>query len=337
MSRSTNPLDDHSEDQRKRLRRWTCGLALVESVAVLLAVYHGFEPPAVLVFLPLVVALPLAWVSVNLWTADTVHRKAPPPVMPRRRAVLGLAAAMVIAFAAVAWIFTAEVAAAQRPADAPAWAAQVQRLQDERLAKLDLIDHGRPGADEDPEVVRLQRQLDDEQKEYREAKRNELCEQDGTCGTGVRGEGREYHAKVAYRVQVEQRITELTAQLAAAKQLARGRVDQSTTAAQDARTKLTEIDGQLERLRGNPPRTRDRSSAVIEVSKDRPAAVILFWTAALVAFLLVDVLGLRLVAWHVYRNGAPTGLLDARIAQQAAIDARRESGAKPYPRDGGLT
>jgi hypothetical protein len=322
-------------DIRRRARRRAGTLAVAESILVLFPIYHGFRPPAVAVFLPLVVALPLILTYVNLWTVDVIHRDAPPPTMPKPRDVLGIVSAMVVAYAMVSWTFSSDAEMAMTSSGAPGWSEQIMRLEADRSAKQKIVDQDLPNVDRDPAVQHLQRQLDETEKAFWEAYRDELCEQDGTCGTRVPGRGKEYYDAVDLRVKIGHKITELRTRLASAQEEVSGRTDRTSRALTEAQSNVAEIDERLERLRSSPPEPRSRVSALISVSREKSAPVILWWVGTLIVFLVIDLIVLRAVVWHVYRrDDGRRGSEEQNLAKQREIDERRALGAKPYPEGG---
>lgn len=325
-------LAEHREEQGRRLRLWAGGLAVVESAVLLVPVYHGFGfgSRSVGWFLALVVGTSAALGALNFWSARKMHEGAPAPAVPKRRDLVSFLSAVVIATAATCWLFDASVFPPPDANERPAWSAKIQKLEDERIVKLKTAGQEPPVAEQDPDVQRLQRQLDEERKELREAEKNVLCEQDGTCGTGIPGEAKAYDDKVKDRDVVAGRVAELSAQLVFVKETARGRAEQTATDVRTARNRVTAIDGELERLRANPPEPRALSS----IGEHERGRVILSWIGLLVVFFLLGWRGLRGAASRVYRRSGGQGTLTPQIDEQAAIDDRRRRGAKPYPRDG---
>jgi hypothetical protein len=102
----------------------------------------------------------------------------------------------------------------------PDWEKQVQLLQTD-------ISQGVTDTDvmNDPAVVDLQRRIDEAKGRYEAAAAAFQCENDGTCGTGVRGVGDVSREKEAERDRLEREWKELEAQLAPLKEQVRQQLE----------------------------------------------------------------------------------------------------------------
>ena len=105
-----------------------------------------------------------------------------------------------------------------RFAEIPALEAEEQRLQG--------VVSGTAADDvgSDPDVVRVQKELNAKEAEFTAAERDIICENDGTCGTGVVGRGPSYQEKLDKKNRLEAERNALRNQLAEAENAARQRV-----------------------------------------------------------------------------------------------------------------
>ncbi|WP_432510497.1 DUF4407 domain-containing protein [Kineococcus sp. SYSU DK001] len=109
----------------------------------------------------------------------------------------------------------------------------------------------------DPQVVRLQQQLDQTEADFDAAEQAVACEKEGTCGSGRAGAGPAAADKEARRDRLAAQRVELAEQLAAAKQALTG------TAAQQVAAVVADKSAQLEVLQATVQRAEaDRAATV---------------------------------------------------------------------------
>ena len=125
---------------------------------------------------------------------------------------------------------------------------QLPDLQQQLLAlQADLAD-GVTDADvlADPAVVDLQRRLDDVTAQYDAANAAVLCEQDGTCGTGVPGIAAAALEKAATRDRLAGEVSDLRDQLTALKPQVREQLEaEETKTTADQQAQLTALQAQV--------------------------------------------------------------------------------------------
>ena len=146
-----------------------------------------------------------------------------------------------------------------RFAEIPALEAEEQRLQG--------VVSGTAADDvgSDPDVVRVQKELDAKEAEFTAAERDIICENDGTCGTGVVGRGPSYQEKLDKKNRLEAERNALRNQLAEAENAARQRVQSGNDRSVAAATiELERIQDELN--------TR-RNERTFEVEKARAAEI----------------------------------------------------------------
>ena len=146
-----------------------------------------------------------------------------------------------------------------RFAEIPALEAEEQRLQG--------VVSGTAADDvgSDPDVVRVQKELDAKEAEFTAAERDIICENDGTCGTGVIGRGPSYQEKLDKKNRLEAERNALRNQLAEAENAARQRVQSGNDRSVAAATiELERIQDELN--------TR-RNERTFEVEKARAAEI----------------------------------------------------------------
>ena len=146
-----------------------------------------------------------------------------------------------------------------RFAEIPALEAEEQRLQG-IVSGTATDDVG-----SDPDVARVQKELDAKEAEFTAAERDIICENDGTCGTGVVGRGPSYREKLDKKNRLEAERNALRTQLAGAENAARERLtsgNQRSVAA--ATTELQRVQDELN--------TR-RNERTFEVEKARAAEI----------------------------------------------------------------
>lgn len=190
--------------------------------------------------LPLAMLLAVGWgcaiMNLDRWLISSTQRRDSVRgnvAMALPRLVLGLLIGLVISTPLVLRIFEDEINAQlqvmhQRAEDAfvrrTATDARFLRIPEltKRIADLQAaVDRG-VDVSAVPQVAALREQLDKVDAEYRQAAKEVLCEEDGTCGTRVPGMGNSYRLKVAHRDQLAADRQALQAQLDAARRDAAG-------------------------------------------------------------------------------------------------------------------
>ncbi|WP_051765332.1 DUF4407 domain-containing protein [Saccharothrix syringae] len=114
---------------------------------------------------------------------------------------------------------------------------------------------------DDPEVKTRKAELDAAEKTYQDAAASAQCEYDGTCGTGVPGDGESYRQKK--RAADEARATRDRARAALDETTAKvsGRLESGkATDTENARKRLPEVQADLARLRGEREEMEKRGS-----------------------------------------------------------------------------
>ena len=266
----------------------------------MLPVISAFHLPAAL--LPLVVLWIVPLWLVNRVTVTMMNR--PAPLTPGFRIALSLLVALFISYAALLWFFNDDIEAAQAVAEPEKWIAKTHDLQDERNGQVAIRDLRPPIVQQDPDVVEVQQELDGKIVELREAERLVLCEEDGSCGTRIRGRDREYWSKVEYRDRVKREVTALSAQLTSVKAEVRARISQFAKDRETAKERIAEIDEAL-RMRGsNPPAQPGTIGAVLKVAQEKSTPAVWVSTVPFVVFLIVDWLALLMVVRRICQGDA---------------------------------
>lgn len=182
---------------------------------------------------------------------------------------------------------------------------------------------------DDPEVRRLQAQVDARDQDYRAAQAAVVCETDGTCGSGQAGAGPAYQAKVATRDQMAGELASSRARLEAATDAASARI----TA---ARPELTRAQAELEQLRGERQVAEDAGEAAVR-SDDLAVRVgaleritgehTNLWLLAWSVFLLLTTTSMLPVVAKLLSNlGAPT--LHDRLLERRNDDVLNSGAAQ---------
>lgn|GEM_PF-2494189 len=129
---------------------------------------------------------------------------------------------------------------------------QLARLRDQQASLTKTVnDGGASGADveKDPEVVRLQKQYNDVDGQYRQAEQAVVCEKEGTCGSGKIGAGIAYDEKVRIRDQLANQRAGVAAQLASARAAAATRLGHTEAAtAASAKVQLDQVNQQIKTI-----------------------------------------------------------------------------------------
>jgi hypothetical protein len=130
---------------------------------------------------------------------------------------------------------------------------KITELETEEAGLLAVLS-GRAAAtvSDDPDVKAAKSALDVAEKAFQDARQSAQCEFDGTCGTGVPGDGESYRQKKkaaddaqATRDRAQAALDEVTAKVTKRIQ------DGSATDTENARKRLPEVQADLSRLRGD--------------------------------------------------------------------------------------
>jgi hypothetical protein len=316
---ATGRTAEHQRTVFKRLCRWATVFAFAEAALALPPIYFGVHLSAVLVIIVLPATALLFW-FVNLRTATAVHGHAPPAIVPRARGWFALGMALVVTYAVVSWVFDAEIEQARTPAGNPARTAAIKHLEQEKEGLRGTLGLPVPAPDEDADVRHLQRRIDDATKEFGEAKRNELCELDGTCGTRTPGRGKAYFEKFAYTLQVKERLDALSADLPAAKATAESRFQLSVQAQGRAAVRIAEIDRRIEEPQPSSGEKRGWIPALFTVGEEQAFWMILVSLGTLGLSFAIDLFGFRLIARRVYRRTEKRTEVVDEVVEQIDID-----------------
>ena len=291
-------------------------MALVASLPIVL----GFDWSVLsvcVVIICLGVALPYA----NKWTVDWMNKRL------RRwsphRFVLAFLLAFPVAAGATMWLFDGDVRAVQTDRDPAHWAEETERLQAERADRETVLATSPPEVYQDPEVIRLQQELATARDELSTAENNTLCEEDGTCGTGIPGRAAAYYAKAVHEKEVQQRVTDLENELAREKDRATGEADKVKENQSHARDRVLEIDQHLDQLGSVRPTPPPRLGALFTVVDRDSARVGVVFIAVFFGFIALDWVLLMLVARRfLHRTDMDGASLAAKVHRRAERSAR---------------
>lgn len=201
-------------------------------------------------------------------------------------------------------IMRAEATAESRRAHDEAF-KQINRLEQREKQLQDIIAGNSTAAvSADPDVKDAQAAYDNAEKAYQSAQSAALCEGDGTCGSGKRGEGEAYQQKQraaddarAVRDSAKSHLDEVTAQVTEKLR------DGAKTQAEAAAKELPTVQADLARYRDQRRLAEDASNdagaantgllarleALNRITDDRPSGGIAHWMLFLL-FLSVEVL-----------------------------------------------
>jgi hypothetical protein len=292
---------DLNNNRLERLHRWVLVFASAETVLAALPMYFGVRLPTIVFVFALVVTA-LLFGFINWWTATAVHDKAPPAIVPRARGWFAFAVGLAMMCGVISWTFDAEIEQARKPAGIPAQTMEIERLRQEKDMLRVVAERPVSPPDQDADVRRLQQKVDDVTAEFGEAKRNELCELDGTCGTQVPGVGKAYNEKVAYSNQVKVRLDAASAELSTARSAAQGRFEQRGQERDSAVRRIAYLDG---RLQESPPSAGERRAwitTLFAVGDEQPIWAIVVSVGTLGLFFVFDLFGFRFIARRIYRR-----------------------------------
>jgi hypothetical protein len=301
--------------------------AALATIVLVLSLVFGMRLPVLLIPPALIVSGLVQW-RVNRHAVERMG-DVPPSGMPGFRLASAVAVGLVVALATTFWWFDSEIEAARRATASAAVQSETQRIEDETRIAREILARPWPVAEQDHEVLRLERQLDEQTKELGDARRNVLCEEDGTCGTRVRGRATEYYAKVAYRDQVQHSIDDLARQLDDAKAAVNRQLKQFDKEQAEAKARISRGDRPAPASSAPIERT-SRFSALLKVADQRRVAVGLVSTLTLAFFALIDCLAILLTVRLICRREDGPVLNEELLTKRGRKDARRRQGAKSY-------
>ncbi|MBP2324810.1 hypothetical protein JOF56_005195 [Kibdelosporangium banguiense] len=275
--------------------------AFAEAALALPPICFGVHLSPAFVPVALVATVLVFW-FVNMRTAAAVDKNAPLVVLPRARRWFALGVALVITYAAMSWAFDTKIEEALQPAAIPGRITEIDNLQKEKEALRGIAEQPVPTPDKDADVGGIQQRIDVATKEFGDAKREELCELDGTCGTRVPGQGKAYFEKVAYSLQVKGRMDALSADLASAKKAAESRFAQRVQDKSRAVDRMADIDRRLREFPASSGEKRSWLGALWTVGEQQAFWMILISVGTLGLSVAIDLSGFRLIARRVYRR-----------------------------------
>ncbi|MFC7612873.1 DUF4407 domain-containing protein [Actinokineospora soli] len=234
-------------------------LAVVSTSAVAVPVFAGFGLRSWLFPLVLVVFF-VVFLPANLLAEKFVRANRWSGGLPAWRLALAVLVGVVVAYAGLLWSYSARIQAVSEPVPAAERAAETRRLEAERADLRGVAARVPVPPAEDPEVRRFRAELAEARRLADEARRRELCELDGTCGTGDDGIGEAYRERKEYRQELDRRVAELTRGHDAAVRAAEQRARDVEAEADRARTRIDEIDDRLADLALSDPRAAASST-----------------------------------------------------------------------------
>ncbi|WP_432544967.1 DUF4407 domain-containing protein [Kineococcus sp. SYSU DK002] len=262
-----------------RVKQATLGGAVLTTAA--LAVFSCAVALHMTLHAPIALAIAggLVWgvmiLNLDRWLVVSTVRQSRPVwtvLMSLPRLVLALIIGLVVSTPLTLAVFGGEIDARLQTTHTQALADFEQRLQsDPRFVDLpdqqarivalqqDIATASPQSVIEaDPQVVRLQQQLEQTEADFNAAEQAVACEKEGTCGSGRAGTGPAAADKEARRDRLAAQRVDLTAQLAAAKQaLASTAAQQVAAVVADKSAQLQDLQATVERAEG------DRAAAVV--------------------------------------------------------------------------
>ncbi|MEU4245877.1 DUF4407 domain-containing protein [Amycolatopsis sp. NPDC026612] len=318
-----------AESRQQSLRR--CALAFAFGVPILeiVPVIVGFRL-SVILWLLVIPGFIGMW-AVNRVTVGRLTGTRPAPMVLAFRVVIALGGSLVVALAATLWTFDAAIEAERAPSGSAGPSADVRTLEIDRQQSLDVLAQRLPMEADDPEVVRLGRALVDTSAKLDEAKREAICELDGTCGTGVSGKGFAYYEKVGYRDQLQRAVDALPQQLAGARRAVADQAARLGENQQKARGRVADIDKQLAALRAPSAPRPNRLTAFLRVADEKPILVALSSIGFSVLLFTADCLAFLFVVHRICRRPDDLRMPDRdSVKAQHEQDEIRSQGAVAY-------
>ncbi|WIX92971.1 DUF4407 domain-containing protein [Amycolatopsis sp. DG1A-15b] len=303
--------------------------AIGVSVVSVWPIFFGARVPGIWLAV-LFVALFVVLAPANLFAVALMGKRVPTSYPPLFRIALTVFLGLLVAGTGTLWVFSGLIGAVQTTGEFPDVEAAAQRLAEEKATYLEILARPRPVVAEDREVIRLGRELDAKAEERKEARNQVLCEQDGKCGTGVRGEGPEYRSKLEHQKTVEGEYSALSSQLDLAKATAESRLRDFDGDQRDARTRIDELDRQPEPPAPDPGKGRDRLAAFNTVAERDSLQVAGTFLALLALFGVVDHWLLFVVVRSVCRRDDGRPLIDEDLIAKRRARAEDSRSAVPY-------
>jgi hypothetical protein len=205
--------------------------------------------------------------------------------------------------------------------------AKIKELEQEEAGLLAVLaGRAATSVSDDPDVKAAKSALEVAEKAYQDARQSAQCEFDGTCGTGVPGDGESYRQKKkvaddaeAARDRAQSTLDDVTAKVT--KRVENG----SATDTENAKKRLPEVQADLDRLRGDREGLERRGSdataadtgllarleALDRITDDRPSG----GQAHLAVFLLFLSIEVLPVLLKLLSGFAPETLYD-RLAKR---------------------
>jgi hypothetical protein len=343
--------DRELDDARRRCaRRRAVGCALVAVPLPGFVLVSGLHLGPTWVLLIVAVHFAIGWGINHLVLHGVVDRSLRPdqagwlPGLPRKRHLAAWPFAVGVLFLAPLCLFDRDIEARHEAARPENWAARQQALVDEDVRLRAVIAKPLMNADDDPEVVSLQKQLDQARNDIPQVRQDVICEGDGTCGTGRVGQKERYEEKKRRRDELQRDIdNDLPQAIAARTKAVQGNRDAATETKILAERRSGEIRAEL----AAPPQWSDqwygRWQAFDRVAEPRwkvGAAVVVAFLAVLL-YLVLDVFVLRAAArgictLHVARR-SPTVEVVAPRAEIAGPVVATNGRRTPLGRPGGAT
>ena len=320
---------ENSDARRKRLGRWAVVFAIGVSVGSVWPIFFGARMPGISLA-PLFAALFLVLGLANRRGVALMGESVPTSHPPVLRIALTVVLGLVVAGTGTLWAFSGQIDTVQAAGELSDAKAAAQSLADEKATYLEILARPRPVVAEDREVIRLGRELDAKAVEQKEARNQALCEQDGNCGTGVRGEGPEYRSKLEHQKKVEREYSALFSQLDLAKAAAESRLRDFDGDQRDARTRIDELDRQSKAPAPDAIPGPDRLTAFYTVAERDFLQVAGTFLALLALFGVVDHWLLFVVVRSVCRSDDGQPLIDEGLIEKRRARAEGSRRAVPY-------
>ncbi|WP_086843577.1 DUF4407 domain-containing protein [Amycolatopsis kentuckyensis] len=320
---------ENSDAQRKRLGRWAVVLAVGVSSGSVWPIFFGARLPGISLA-PLFAALFLVLGLANRRGVALMGESVPTSRPPILRIALTVVLGLLVAGTGTLWTFSSQIDTVQAAGELSDAKAEAQSLAEEKATYLEILARPRPVVAEDREVVRLGRELDAKAEEQKEARNQALCEQDGRCGTGVRGEGPEYRSKLEHQKKVEGEYSALFSQLGLAKAAAESRLQDFDDDQRDARTRIDEVDRRSKAPAQDATRGPDRLTAFYTVAERDFLQVAGTFLALLALFGVVDHWLLFVVVRSVCHADDGGPLIDEDLIAKRRARAEDSRSAVPY-------
>ncbi len=323
----TEPKSENDKARLRRLRAWALGFAVTISCVATLSMVLGFGWPVFGVPVVIFTVLFPPLLFVNRRTVTRMYGDPPPPAVPRFRVAISFVLGTFVAAAVTLWMFQTTIDAVRSEQDPIAWDNKTRQLQNERARDTKILNQPVPVVEQDPEVTRLQGQLDLAETRLSKAKDDVICEGDGTCGTGIRGRADAYAAKVARRDELAAVAADLQLQLDDAKQRVADDATRLTGEQVDAAARQRGTNQRREEL-GPRPAGATHLDAVRVVAERHKATVGGMCVGSWLGFLALDLLWLYTIARRVCRPADESGRSIAHLVNDR--EEKDASGVKVF-------